>query len=404
MVVHPHDADHDEQDRVGGIAAARRRGRAADSSPSPCGDVGVQQRRGDREPVREVSGRSRSVTRVRPLPDASRGRRTGGVRVAVVIKTVTARQPSVNASTARSSRAHRGIRQSGCETRVVVLRNGERVLGRRRHRELRVASDAGGRQPTAVRSGFAGAVVAASTASVSAAGSSRARQRRVAHADSWLGFPGVRLGCCPAGAARSACRASSARPRGVADHVRRTDLRQPGRGVGPLERVVDDLDAGIIWIAGTLMKQSEPAGDQASCADRDTPSDEEGFRRSLCLRSEDGQEGVAAFLRSASRAGQPASSGSGRTASRRGRQTGRPSDRRCARAVRVVRERVVQSAGTTIHGSRRLLFRADRRPARVTGRPQPPDRDILDGGVGDTGRRCGDRLIASSGRRTRRAP
>jgi enoyl-CoA hydratase/carnithine racemase len=69
---------------------------------------------------------------------------------------------------------------------------------------------------------------------------------------------------------------------------------------GLVELVVDDLDAGIEQVAGKLAQQSPHALreiKQLLRATRDQRSDElesQAFAR--CLASDDGREGVAAFL------------------------------------------------------------------------------------------------------------
>ena len=69
---------------------------------------------------------------------------------------------------------------------------------------------------------------------------------------------------------------------------------------GLVELVVDDLESGIEQVAGTLSKQSPHALRQVKrllLTTRDARSDEEEHKAFLrCLQSEDGQEGVAAFL------------------------------------------------------------------------------------------------------------
>jgi enoyl-CoA hydratase len=69
---------------------------------------------------------------------------------------------------------------------------------------------------------------------------------------------------------------------------------------GLVDFVVDDLDVGIEQVAGTIAKQSPNALREIKrllLATRDDRSDDlesEAFAR--CLASEDGKEGVAAFL------------------------------------------------------------------------------------------------------------
>jgi methylglutaconyl-CoA hydratase len=69
---------------------------------------------------------------------------------------------------------------------------------------------------------------------------------------------------------------------------------------GLVDFVVDDLDAGIEQYAGTIAKQSPNALReikqllQATREQRDDDLESQAFAR--CLASEDGKEGVAAFL------------------------------------------------------------------------------------------------------------
>jgi enoyl-CoA hydratase/carnithine racemase len=69
---------------------------------------------------------------------------------------------------------------------------------------------------------------------------------------------------------------------------------------GLVDLVVDDLDAGIEQVCGALARQSPHALREikrlllATREERDYEAELEAFAR--CLRSEDGQEGVAAFL------------------------------------------------------------------------------------------------------------
>jgi enoyl-CoA hydratase/carnithine racemase len=90
---------------------------------------------------------------------------------------------------------------------------------------------------------------------------------RVAHADARLGLPEVRLGLLPGGGGTQRAPRSSARSRGLADHVGRGGPRPAGGCVGLVDLVVDDLEAGIEHVAGTLDAQSRNAlRDQAAPA------------------------------------------------------------------------------------------------------------------------------------------
>jgi enoyl-CoA hydratase len=124
---------------------------------------------------------------------------------------------------------------------------------------------------------------------------------RIAQTDSWLGLPEVRLGLLPGGGGTQRL------PRligpGRAAWLLMSGGRIPARQAeawGLVELVVDDLEAGIEQVAGTLSKQSPHALRQIKSlllTTREARSDEEEQKAFFrCLRSEDGQEGVAAFL------------------------------------------------------------------------------------------------------------
>jgi enoyl-CoA hydratase len=124
---------------------------------------------------------------------------------------------------------------------------------------------------------------------------------RLAHSGATLGFPEVGLGLLPGG--------------GGTQRVPR--LLTPGRAAwllmsgerisaakaeewGLVEFVVDDLEAGIDQVAGTLAAQSRNSLREIKAllrATREQRSDEQELAAFLrCLRSEDGQEGMAAFF------------------------------------------------------------------------------------------------------------
>jgi enoyl-CoA hydratase/carnithine racemase len=124
---------------------------------------------------------------------------------------------------------------------------------------------------------------------------------RIATEGSSLGFPEVRLGLLPGGGGTQ--RLPRLIGSGRASWLLMSGERIPARQAeswGLVELVVDDLDTGIEQVAGTLASQSSSAvGEikQLLRATRDARSDErerEAFVR--CLRSDDGREGVAAFL------------------------------------------------------------------------------------------------------------
>jgi len=124
---------------------------------------------------------------------------------------------------------------------------------------------------------------------------------RIAHADAQLGFPEVNLGLLPGGGGtqRAPRLIAPGRARWLTRSGERIDAQTAGQW-GLVEFVVDDLEAGIERYAAPLAKQSPHAIRQIKQLfhdTRDARSDErevEAF--AACLQSEDGQEGVAAFL------------------------------------------------------------------------------------------------------------
>ena len=124
---------------------------------------------------------------------------------------------------------------------------------------------------------------------------------RIAHVDAQLGFPEVNLGLLPGGGGtqRAPRLIAPGRARWLTMSGERIDAQTAGQW-GLVEFVVDDLDAGIERYAAPLAKQSPHAIRQIKQLfhdTRDARSDErevEAF--AACLQSEDGQEGVAAFL------------------------------------------------------------------------------------------------------------
>jgi enoyl-CoA hydratase/carnithine racemase len=124
---------------------------------------------------------------------------------------------------------------------------------------------------------------------------------RVAHVDAQLGFPEVNLGLLPGGGGTQ--RAPRLIGAGRAAWLTMSGERIPARQAeawGLVEFVVEDLDGGIERYAGALAKQSPHALREIKRVlyeTRDERSDEKEFEAfARCLGSEDGQEGVAAFL------------------------------------------------------------------------------------------------------------
>jgi enoyl-CoA hydratase len=124
---------------------------------------------------------------------------------------------------------------------------------------------------------------------------------RLAHADARLGLPEVRLGLLPGGggtqraprlvgAGRAAWLIMSGEP---------VPARQAERW-GLVDLVVDDLEAGIEHVAGALDAQSPNALREIKRLLRETrdarDDDAEVAAFARCFASEDGREGVAAFL------------------------------------------------------------------------------------------------------------
>jgi enoyl-CoA hydratase/carnithine racemase len=124
---------------------------------------------------------------------------------------------------------------------------------------------------------------------------------RVATRDAQFGFPEVRLGLLPGGGGTQ--RAPRLIGAGHAAWLVMSGERIPADQAerwGLVELVVDDLEDGIERIAGTLARQSPHALGQIKALlreTRETPDYEREFAAfAACLASEDGQEGVAAFL------------------------------------------------------------------------------------------------------------
>jgi enoyl-CoA hydratase/carnithine racemase len=124
---------------------------------------------------------------------------------------------------------------------------------------------------------------------------------RIATRDAQLGFPEVNLGLLPGGGGTQRA------PR-LIGHSRAAWLIMSGERVdaetaqrwGLVDFVFDDLDAGIEQVAGKLARQSPSALREikallrATRVERSDDAESEAFARRLA--SEDGKEGVAAFL------------------------------------------------------------------------------------------------------------
>jgi enoyl-CoA hydratase/3-hydroxyacyl-CoA dehydrogenase len=124
---------------------------------------------------------------------------------------------------------------------------------------------------------------------------------RIATRDAQLGFPEVNLGLLPGGGGTQ--RAPRLISPGRARWLTMSGERIPAETAeawGLVEFVVDDLDAGIEQVVGPLDRQSPHAIRQIKALLHDTRDARDDEREvqafAACLNSEDGQEGVAAFL------------------------------------------------------------------------------------------------------------
>ena len=124
---------------------------------------------------------------------------------------------------------------------------------------------------------------------------------RIAHRDAQLGFPEVNLGLLPGGGGtqRAPRLISPGRARWLIMSGERIDAATASQW-GLVEFVVDDLEEGIARYVEPLAKQSPHAIGQIKRLlgeTRDERNDEREVEAFVaCLQSEDGQEGVAAFL------------------------------------------------------------------------------------------------------------
>jgi enoyl-CoA hydratase/carnithine racemase len=193
------------------------------------------------------------------------------------------------------------------ETRVVVLRGaGERAFSAGADVSGFKGSDGGARriQQLADRIEAAPVPVVAAIHGYCIGGGlevALACDLRVARRDAQLGFPEVRLGLLPGGGGTQRAPRAVGRSRAawLVMSGERIDAELASTW-GLVDFVVDDLDAGIEQYAGTIAKQSPNALReikqllQATREQRDDDLESQAFAR--CLASEDGKEGVAAFL------------------------------------------------------------------------------------------------------------
>jgi enoyl-CoA hydratase/3-hydroxyacyl-CoA dehydrogenase len=124
---------------------------------------------------------------------------------------------------------------------------------------------------------------------------------RIAHSEAQLGFPEVNLGLLPGGGGTQ--RAPRLIAPGRARWLIMSGERIPASTAeawGLVEFVVDDLEEGIARYAEPLSRQSPHALRQIKSLLHDTRDARDDEREvqafAACLTSEDGQEGVAAFL------------------------------------------------------------------------------------------------------------
>jgi enoyl-CoA hydratase/3-hydroxyacyl-CoA dehydrogenase len=124
---------------------------------------------------------------------------------------------------------------------------------------------------------------------------------RIATRDAQLGFPEVNLGLLPGGGGtqRAPRLISPGRARWLTLSGERVDADTAGRW-GLVEFVVDDLEEGIARYVEPLDRQSPHALRQIKRLMRETRDERSDEREveafAACLESEDGREGVAAFL------------------------------------------------------------------------------------------------------------
>jgi enoyl-CoA hydratase/carnithine racemase len=124
---------------------------------------------------------------------------------------------------------------------------------------------------------------------------------RIAHRDAQLGFPEVNLGLLPGGGGtqRAPRLVSPGRARWLIMSGERFDAATAVQW-GLVEFVVDDLEDGIARYVEPLAQKSPHAMAQIKrllLDTRDRRDDERELAAfAACLQSEDGQEGVAAFL------------------------------------------------------------------------------------------------------------
>jgi enoyl-CoA hydratase / 3-hydroxyacyl-CoA dehydrogenase len=201
----------------------------------------------------------------------------------------------------------RALDEIGDETRVLVLRGvGDRAFSAGADISGFRASDGGARglQQLADRIEAAPVPVIAAIHGYCLGGGLELAlgcDLRIATRDAQLGFPEVRLGLLPGGGGtqRAPRVIGRSRTAWLVMTGERVDAERAERW-GLVDFLVDDLDDGVAEIAGKLANQSPNALreiKQLLLATRDERSDDlesQAFAR--CLASDEGKEGVAAFL------------------------------------------------------------------------------------------------------------
>jgi len=225
-----------------------------------------------------------------------------------VIRTVWLDNPPVNAINDEvRARIREALEDPGEGTRVLVLRGrGERAFSAGADISAFKSSEGGARaiQETADLIEAAPLPVVAAIHGYCVGGGLEIAlgcDLRVAHVDAQLGLPEVRLGLLPGGGGtqRAPRLVGPGRARWLIMSGERIPARQ-AEAWGLVEFVVDDLDAGIEQVAGTLARQSPSALQEIKRVMRETrdersdANEHAAFVRALA--SPDGKEGVAAFL------------------------------------------------------------------------------------------------------------
>jgi len=223
------------------------------------------------------------------------------------VRTVWLDNPPVNAVGPAITGAISAALDDLGDTRVLVLRGkGERAFSAGADIAGFQSSDAGARalQQLADRMETAPVPIVAAIHGYCLGGGlevALACDLRIAHRDAQLGFPEVNLGLHPGGGGtqRAPRLIGPGRAKWLIMSGERIPAEQAERW-GLVELVVDDLDAGIEEVAGKLASKSPNAMREIKrllYATRDERRDDvEAHTFARMLASDDGREGVAAFL------------------------------------------------------------------------------------------------------------